>query len=295
MEDNKIKNISFFKKVWYSITKFEKYPDMAVEGVKSSLKYLFFITAIVSLFVAINSIIQMNKLVQNLASYIENNIPDFTYADGKIEMQIDEPIVLENIEYGGINKVILAPDAETEEQKNKVETDNTTNGTIILFYKDQIIIKNQREDGEFVRQPYTYDDFITSYTQQDIKTFNKADLVNYMRSPNMNTYYMRYSVTVLFYLIIMNLLLALIDTLQLAILGWLTACVAKIRMRFAAIYNMAIYSLTLPIILNIIYVVINYFTEFTISYFQIAYMAIAYIYLAAAIFIFQRNKKNLKK
>ena len=52
-----------------------------------------------------------------------------------------------------------------------------------------------------------------------------------------------------------------------------------------AIYNMAIYSLTLPIILNVIYIITNYFIDFTITYFQVAYITIAYIYLAAAIFI----------
>ena len=31
----RIKQIGFFKKVWYSITKIEKYPEMAAQGVGS--------------------------------------------------------------------------------------------------------------------------------------------------------------------------------------------------------------------------------------------------------------------
>ena len=38
-EKEEVKKISFFKKVWYSITKFEQYPTMAVEGVKKAIKY----------------------------------------------------------------------------------------------------------------------------------------------------------------------------------------------------------------------------------------------------------------
>ena len=34
-----------------------------------------------------------------------------------------------------------------------------------------------------------------------------------------------------------------------------------------------------------LYIIVNYFTTFTISYFQVAYITIAYIYLAAVIFL----------
>ena len=50
MEENKTKNIKFFKKLWYSITKFEKYPEMAAEGIRSAIKYLIIISFIVSIF-----------------------------------------------------------------------------------------------------------------------------------------------------------------------------------------------------------------------------------------------------
>ena len=59
MEENKTKNINFFKKVWYSITKFDKYPDMATEGIRIAIKYLVIMTAIVTVFVIINSMIEM--------------------------------------------------------------------------------------------------------------------------------------------------------------------------------------------------------------------------------------------
>ena len=41
-EENEIKQkkLGFFKKIWYSITKFEKYVEMSSEGVGKALKYL---------------------------------------------------------------------------------------------------------------------------------------------------------------------------------------------------------------------------------------------------------------
>lgn len=285
MEESKTTKINFFKKVWYSVTKFEKYPEMAAEGIGSAIKYLIILSAIVTIFLGIGSIIEMTKVVGNLAEYIKNNIPEFTYEDGKVSMDIDEPITIEDVEYSGIDRIVVNPLAETQEEKNKSKEDNNINGTTIFFFKDQIILKNKNEENEINEQPYTYQDFITNYTQENIKSFNKSELIEYMTSEKMNSYYMRYAISIVMYLVIVNILVALLDTLELAVLGWVTTIVARIKMRFVAIYNMAIYALTLPMMLNIIYIVINYFTKFTISYFQIAYITIAYVYLAAVIFI----------
>ena len=53
---------------------------------------------------------------------------------------------------------------------------------------------------------------------------------------------------IVIYTFIIYLLSVLIDSLMLAAFGYLTAIIAKIKMRFVAIYNMAVYALTLSII-----------------------------------------------
>ena len=299
MEENKTQKINFFKKVWYSVTKFEKYPDMAAEGLGNTIKYLAIMVAIVTVFITIGSLIEMNKLVGKLAIYIDENIPEFSYAEGILSMEINEPMVIENVEYSGIDRIVINPFAESDEDKNKSEEENNINGNTVFFFKDQIILRSKDENDNVNRQNYTYKDFITSYTQENIESFNKQELIQYITSEKMNNYYMRYGASLLIYLVIMNLLVALLDTLQLAVLGWITSITARIKMRFLAIYNMAVYSLTLPMILNIIYVVINYFTKFTISYFQVAYITMAYIYLAATIFIikddFMKKQEEVEK
>ena len=59
---------------------------------------------------------------------------------------------------------------------------------------------------------------------------------------------------------------------------------------------MAVYSITLSIILNIIYLIVNMFVPFTIEYFQVMYVAVATIYLIAAIFIIKSEmiKKQIE-
>ena len=278
-------NINFLKKIWYSVTKFEQYPAMATEGLKRAIKYLIMLTAIVTIFVMIGSLLQMKTLISDLAQYIQDNIPQFSYSEGKLSMEIEETIVIENIQYTGIDRVVINTIAETDEQKEQVETDNLVNVNTIYFFKDQIILKSKLENNEILRQTYTYSDFLEKYAGKNIEKFDKAEFVQYLTSEKMSTFYVRYGASIFIYLLIVNIIVTFMDSLQIALLGWITTTIARIRMRFVAIYNMAVYSLTLPMILNILYIIVNYFTTFTITYFQVAYITIAYIYLATTIFI----------
>ena len=277
--------ISFPKKIWYSITKFEKYPDMAQDGIFKAVRYLITMAIIVTTFALCGSMIKMNIAVGNLAPYIEQNIPDFTFEDGKVSMELTEPMVINDIANSQINKVIINPIAETSEQKEELENKETIVGTNIYFFKDEIILKNKVDDEHIQTQNYTYKDFIANYTKEDIQNFNKADLIEFLRSEKMTPFYTSYATTMFIYLLLTDIIYLLLDTFRIAVFGWITAVVAKIKMKFSAIYNMAIYSFTLPMILNIIYLIVNYFIDFKIKYFEVAYTTIAYIYLAAAIFI----------
>lgn len=277
--------INFFKKIWYSITKFEKYPSMAAEGLKRAIKYLIAITSIVTVFVMIGSLLQMRTLISDLAQYIQNNLPEFSYQDGKLDMKSEEPIVINDVKYAGIDRIIINTLVETDEQKEQIEIENSNVSATIFFFNDEIILRTKLDEDQILRQKYTYNEFISNYIKHDVEKFEKAELVEYITSEKMEIFYVQYGISMFIYLAIINILVALMDSLQISLLGWITTVIARIKVKFVAIYNMAIYSLTLPIILNVIYIIINYFTDFKIQYFQVAYITIAYIYLAAAIFI----------
>ena len=224
--------------------------------------------------------------MKDLAQYIQENIPEFSYNDGKLEMNTEEPIVINDIQYQGIDRIVIDPSADTAEQKEKDKTDNSMEGIIVFLFKDEIVLVGKTsESDKTAEQVYTYSNFIQSYTGTDIQSFNKTDFTNYLTSERMIPFYTRYGLSIFIYLLIMNVIYALLDAFEIAILGWITGSLAKIKIKFSALYSMAAYALTLPIFLNIIYIIINYFTTFSIKYFQVAYIAIAYIYLAATIFI----------
>ena len=81
----------------------------------------------------------------------------------------------------------------------------------------------------------------------------------------------------------------LIYALVLALIGFTTSKITKIKLEFNQIWAMSVYAFTLSIILQLIYLAVNYFTGITIKYFNIAYIAIAYVYLVAVMFLIKTD------
>lgn len=286
MEKEKIKNISFFKKVWYSITKFEKYPEMAKEGIGRAFQYLLILSIIISIFSSISLTIMMKNTVESIADYIEEKMPEFSYLDGNIQMYSEEPIIIKDIDISGIDKIIINSTIENEQDKELFEEENKIeDGVIIYFFKNEITVKTMAEGNQISLNSYTYKDCIEIFAGEEINSFSKTELIEYMKASKMNDFYKKYAISEFVYWLLVQIIVMLVDALEIAVFGVLTEVIAGVKMRFRAIYNMAIYSLTLPVILNIIYIIINYFITFEIKYFDVAYMTIAYIYLAAVIFI----------
>jgi len=283
--ENQIEKISFFKKIWYSITKFEQYPVMAMEGLKRAIKYLIILTAIASVFMSLCSLHGIKKSIEQGANYVEENIPEFTYSNGIVSLDMQETITIEDAKNMGFDRIIINTIIETEEEKEQLEKDNLIQGISVFFFNNQILLKAQIEGYETVEQKYTYTDIISNFVGTNIQEFSKNDFVDYLKNGKMTMFYSVVTITEFIGYFTNYFIVAIVYSLEIALLGWITTTILRIKMRFKVIYNMSAYAITLPTILITMYFVANYFTGFTIKEIQIAYIAIAYIYLAAAIFI----------
>ena len=78
MDEENFKKIRFHKRIWNSITKIEKYPEMAAEGVKTALKYLVKIVAILTVVVCLGIVYQTNNLVHKGVDYLQSEFPEFS-------------------------------------------------------------------------------------------------------------------------------------------------------------------------------------------------------------------------
>lgn len=84
----------------------------------------------------------------------------------------------------------------------------------------------------------------------------------------------------------------IVDGVVLALLGFLFARIVGIKIRFKATFNMGVYALTLPVILNLIYIILNLFIEFEVKYFEWMYTTISYIYMIVAILMIKTDLIN---
>lgn len=277
-EENKINRIGFFKKTWNSIIKIEKYPDMAAEGLSSAITYLFKIVAILALVLCLGTIYQIHEVVKDGVTYLQNEFPDFSYNDGTLDVKTEDVITIDG-ENSLAGKVIIDTKTDSDEQINKYMNEITDYGDGVIVLKDKVIVKTSGISGNIT---YIYKDMLN---QMNITSFTKQDVIAYANSTAIISLYLSVFITIFIYVFIMYFLTTISNALLLSVFGFITTWLARIKMRYVAIFNMSVYALTLSTILNMLYIAVNIFIPFTMEYFQVMYVAVAVIYLVAAILI----------
>ena len=272
----------FFKKVKLSIFIVEKYPEMAVEGVPRAMAYVAKLVAILAVIVCVCLVVKTNQVVNQTVDYIENNFPDFSYQDGVLDVKSDDVLTYENDYFG---KIVV--DTKSEEK----EIDENFNGFVIL--KDKIIVKNTAVVGTAT---YKYSEVLN---QIGFTKFDKQSLVQYAKGTQMTSLYISVFVTVFIYAFIMYFLNTFVYVLMCSVFGYFASLFTKIKMRYAGIFNMSVYAITLSTLWNAVYIAVRLFVDFDIKYFEIMYVSVATIYLFAAIFIIKddliKNQAELTK
>ena len=84
----------------------------------------------------------------------------------------------------------------------------------------------------------------------------------------------------------------IVDAVILAALGYIVARISRIKILFKASFRMAIHALTLPILLEILYIIVHSLTGFEIRYFDWMYTTISYIYMIVAILMIKTDIIN---
>ena len=289
MEEENFQKIKFHKRVWNSITKIEKYPEMSAEGIKTALKYLVKIVAIFTVVVCLGIVYQTNSLVHKGVDYLQSEFPEFSYRDGTLNVTSDNEIKT-SVGEKYIGKIIVDTKTEEEAKVNQYINEITNDGEGIIILKDKIIIKNSAVVGTI---SYTYKD---AFEQMGITEFSKQDVINYANSSQILTLYLSLFLTIFIYSFIMYFLTTISNVVLLSVFGYITTLLARIKMRYVAIFNMSVYAITLSVILNMLYIGINIFVPFSMEYFQVMYVAVAAIYLVAAILILKTEfiKKQME-
>ena len=283
--ENKELKKGFFKKVWYSIDKIERYAELSAEGLKSALKYLAILVMIIGVILSASTIYKTSLVVNKISQYIDQKIPNLTYSENTLKVENSEAIIDENEEFG---KIIVDTNTDDEQQINKYVSDVKDEENAVIILKNKLILKTSGVSGS---ANYNYEDL---FGQMGITEFNKQQLVDYLTGSTMFKYYSNLFLTLFIYAFAVYLINTLFYIIIISMVGFLATMILKLKIRFVAVFNMAVYSITLPTILNIIYIIVNTFYKYAISYFDVMYVMISTIYILAAIFMLKSefNKKQ---
>ena len=283
--ENNDEKKGFFKKVWYSIDKIEKYSELSAEGFGKAIKYLSILIVILSIISSIIIVYKTNLEIKDIAQYINEDLPELTYNDGTLQVDSEEVIIDDNSSYG---KVIIDTKTDSEEQINQYINQVSYEENAIIILRNKLILKEAGIQGT---TDYNYKEL---FGEMGITEFNKQQLVDYLTSSNMMSLYLNLFLVLFIYVFIIYFINTLFYVIIISIVGYVATLSLKLKIRYVAVFNMAVYAITLPTILNMLYVIINAFFSYTISYFDIMYVLVASIYMIAAIFILKTefNKKQ---
>ena len=284
MSEESNKKTNFFKEAFKSVKDLDKYEDFAAEQPKVAFKYLLKLvlvfTIIVTAFYTYKIVDSLNDIYSNLKA----TIPEFSYSAGVLTVNSEQPIILEQLEEA-IGKVII----DTNIQENPIQQyeEEIKGSTVaVLILKDKVIMTSNGTAGQVV---YNYSDIANSYGLND---FTKQDVINYIDGMNAISIYSSVYLMIFVYLFIIYFISILIDVLILALLAFVISRISRIRLKFAPSFNIAVHSITLPVLLNLIYIIINLLTGFEIKHFQFMYTTISYIYVIVAILMIKTDFIN---
>lgn len=290
MEENKL---SFWKKIKISIFKFEDYQKLAAQKVGKAITYLLklmlIFSAIASIAVTFQFIQEGSKLIQNFHESIET----LQFENGILTIspkeQKDEPIIIETSER--VNAKIMIDTRDINQSQIEEYTKNIEGYQVgVIVLKDRIVFKTNL-------MAMTTTTSLTDIAEQyNINHLEKQDIMQLLSGSQVYVIIAMFFVTMMIYLFIIYFSTALLDAILYSILGYIEGMISKLRLRYSAVYNIAIHAMTLPIILNLIYLVVNTLTGFTIKYFQIMYTAITCIYVITAVLMIKSDmiKKQME-
>jgi len=284
--------VSFFRKLVMSIKDFEKYPQLASNGWLKVASYLVKLITIFTIIVSFCVVYDLSNKLQSGLDCIEHDFPEFSFDNDELKMGQDEPIVYENMD-NLFNMVVV----DTKEMNDEIldgykqKLQKTNNGIVLL--KDKTLVKTQLTNGMI---EYSYSTIADKY---QIEQFNKAQVLEYFSGTNLIFIYIGIFIMIAIYMFVLYFTSIWLDIVLLGALGYFTALIMRIHLRFSAMCKVAVHSLTLPVLLNAIVVLIETFTSFRIKYFEVMYIGIAYIYIITAILMIKddiiKNQKELTK
>ena len=280
------KKIPFFKKIILSIKDLDKYNLLIGEKFGRSIFYLLVLMLIYSLILSVAITYKANTYIDEACDYAKNNIPNFSITAEGLDIESEEPVILDNSQNFKYKLILDDSNTEVEKYQNEIED---YDGIVVLALQNKLHLIS---DG--VQTDIEYKDITDNLKTEQITKESLLDLVEKNNTMIIGSMYL----SVLVGTYIVYTISTIIDALALSLLVIIISKMAKISLKYSQCLTISISALTLPVILNLIYSCFNIINGFYMSYFQIMYTIISYIYIVAVVLIMKSDlikKKQLIK
>ena len=231
--EEEVVNIPKYKKFWYSITKFERYPEMATEGVGRAFGYLAWLIFIFSIILATAFIIKFTGLAKKGINFLEKNFNELSYSEGVLI--IDTVNKSATTDWGN---VIVNTEELTQEKLQEYETKKSYTDVEVVWLKEYVILKYDKEAIKI-----QYKDILNNL---GIDKFDKQTIIHYLKqqlsSPKT---YIIYLIAISIYLFVAYFIAILLDVIILSLFGLITTAFARIHIRYRALFNMNSFTINL--------------------------------------------------
>ena len=270
--------LSFLQKVNISIINFEHYYLIAADGWKRAITYLLKLLLLFSLVLTCIVTYKASMSLQAVNYYAKNELPDCGITNNQFWIKSNDPVIIEN---KASVKIILDDKNSVNDYIDDIRDEKKS---IIVISKDNIYFKSSYA-GEM---NYSIEKLSTLL---GTNSFTKEDLIEILSN---NSLYMTIFIYSFIGIYIMYFVSMIIDILALAFVGYLISRSIGLPLKFSATYGMATSAMSLPILLTLIYLIVNLMTGFYMTYFQVMITIVSYIYMVASIIIMRSNLLNGK-
>lgn len=265
---NKEKKQSILFSLIRSIKDFDYYKQISIEKFSKSFLYLFVLIFIYSIVTTIGLIREFNQNIDEIKLFINTEINSLTYSNGILTINEDNYKEYYN------NYLIIDTSKDINDENEKKSN--------IVIGKQYLSLKLENVVFKFRYNDYFYEDI------------NKESLLQMLSNKKSS-----YTIMIILVTFISAVIILTISTfLDVLIIGLIGCVISKIignrELKFTNMFKIAIHAITLPVILGMIYYLINTFLGFYIKYFSIMYTSIATIYVITAVLLitYDSNKEN---
>lgn len=290
MEEN-ITKINFFKKVWYSITKINKYEEMREEGVGKSIKYILTLTFCLAIILAIFATVLQISISNKAISYLDEKLPQMKFKDNVLSIEGEDAVILNEDEFKEYfkNAVVINPLLEKQEAVDQYKDLATENNDVLVFLSDKYIVISNKYNPESENEEgittYNYSEISDKYIKDKSIEYTKTHLIEYLRNHSSSTYY--FAQFWIIYLVMITFIY-FIYIMFISVGIWLATKLAKFKWSFKDSLVNTIYAATLSEIIYVAYMIVSYYAKFSISFMDIISLALIFVYLFILLW---KNKK----